>query len=78
MKTVYLAGGCFWGTQKFFDQNDIAAQIEVVVKEFNRGHSTRKTAEKYGIDPKLAEQIIRLYVTHPGVTTEGIMTKMGL
>lgn len=20
MKTVYLAGGCFWGTQKFFDQ----------------------------------------------------------
>lgn len=60
------------------DPNDIAAQIEVVVKEFNRGHSTRKTAEKYGIDPKLAEQIIRLYVTHPGVTTEGIMTKMGL
>ena len=20
MKTLYLAGGCFWGTQKFFDQ----------------------------------------------------------
>ena len=20
MKTVYLAGGCFWGTQRFFDQ----------------------------------------------------------
>lgn len=20
MKTVYLAGGCFWGTQKYFDQ----------------------------------------------------------
>ena len=60
------------------DPNDIAAQIEVVVKEFNKGHSTKKTAEKYGIDPKLAEQIIRLYVTHPGVTTDGIMTKMGL
>ena len=60
------------------DPNDIAAQIEVVIKEFNRGHSTKRTAEKYGIDPKLAEQIIRLYVTHPGVTTDGIMTKMGL
>jgi len=24
------------------------------------------------------EQIVRLYVTHPGVTTDGIMTKMGL
>ena len=60
------------------DPNDIAAQIEVVIKEFNRGHSTKRTVEKYGIDPKLAEQIIRLYVTHPGVTTDGIMTKMGL
>ena len=60
------------------DPNDIAAQIEVVIKEFNRGHSTKRTAEKYGIDPNLAEQIIRLYVTHPGVTTDGIMTKMGL
>ena len=60
------------------DPNDISAQIEVVIKEFYRGHSTKRTAEKYGIDPKLAEQIIRLYVTQPGVTTDGIMTKMGL
>ncbi len=22
MKTIYLAGGCFWGTQRFFDQFD--------------------------------------------------------
>lgn len=22
MKTLYLAGGCFWGTQRFFDQFD--------------------------------------------------------
>ena len=22
MKTIYLAGGCFWGVQKFFDQFD--------------------------------------------------------
>ena len=32
------------------DPNDIAAQIEVVVKEFNKGRSASKTAEKYGID----------------------------
>ena len=34
--------------------------------------------EVYGLDPKLTEQIARLYVTHPGVTVDGIMTKMGL
>ena len=22
MKTIYLAGGCFWGVQKYFDQFD--------------------------------------------------------
>lgn len=60
------------------DPNDIASQIEIVVREFNRGRGTRATAEKYGIDPALAEQIVRLYVTHPGVTVDGIMTKMGL
>ena len=60
------------------DANDIAAQIEIVVKEFVRGHSTKKTVEKYGIDPALAEQIVRVYVTQPGVSTEDSMTKMGL
>ncbi len=29
MKTIYLAGGCFWGTQKFFDQFDGVRETEV-------------------------------------------------
>lgn len=29
MKTIYLAGGCFWGTQKFFDQFDGIVETEV-------------------------------------------------
>ncbi len=29
MQTIYLAGGCFWGLQKFFDQFDGVAQTEV-------------------------------------------------
>ena len=29
MKTIYLAGGCFWGTQKFFDQFDGVVETEV-------------------------------------------------
>lgn len=28
-KTIYLAGGCFWGTQKFFDQFDGVLLTEV-------------------------------------------------
>lgn len=29
MKTIYLAGGCFWGMQKFFDQFDGVLLTEV-------------------------------------------------
>ncbi len=31
-----------------------------------------------GTDGSLDHRIVRLYVTHPGVTADGIMTKMGL
>ena len=29
MKEIYLAGGCFWGVQKFFDQFDGVVVTEV-------------------------------------------------
>ena len=29
MKEIYLAGGCFWGLQKFFDQFDGVVSTEV-------------------------------------------------
>ena len=29
MKTIYLAGGCFWGTQKFFEQFEGVLHTEV-------------------------------------------------
>ena len=29
MKTIYLAGGCFWGMQKYFDQFDGVLRTEV-------------------------------------------------
>ena len=28
-KTIYFAGGCFWGVQKFFDQFDGVIDTEV-------------------------------------------------
>jgi putative phosphoesterase len=57
---------------------DIRQQIEIVVRETQKGLTIETIAKKYGIEPALVEQIARLYVTHPGVTVDGIMTKMGL
>ena len=60
------------------DQHDMRTQIEFVIRETQKGQTTDAVAKKYGLDPKTAEQIARLYVTHPGVTVDGIMAKMGL
>ena len=65
-------------TSPKIDPGDIRKQIEVCVKEIQKGHGPGEIAKKYRMDPALAEQIVRLYVTHPGVTVDGIMTKMGL
>ena len=60
------------------DSGDIHKQIEVVIRDTQKGLSVDSIAKKHGLDPALVEQIVRLYVTHPGVTVDGIMTKMGL
>jgi phosphoesterase, MJ0936 family len=57
---------------------DIRQQIEIVIRETQKGQTVGMIAKKHGIEPALAEQIARLCVTHPGVTVDGIMTKMGL
>lgn len=58
--------------------NDLKAQIEAVIKETDKTRSPQQIAAQYGIAPALVEQIARRYLTHPGVTADGIMAKMGL
>lgn len=60
------------------DSGNIRKAIENVVGETEKGKTVDAIAQKYKLDKALVEQIVRLYVTHPGVTVDGIMTKMGL
>lgn len=62
------------GRQNF----DMKRVIELVVRDTQKGISVKKIADRHGISPELAEQICRLYLTHPGVDTDGIMRKMGM
>ncbi len=57
---------------------DLYRQIEWVMADVARGRSVQEIAEKRKMAPELTGQIVRLILTHPGVTTDGIMTKMGL
>ena len=57
---------------------DLKRQIEIVMRETEKGKNIADTAARHQIDPDVVEQIARLYVTHPGVTADEIMTKMGI
>ena len=58
--------------------SDMKSVIEAVAAETQKNKSVEEIARKHKLETALVEQIVRLYVTHPGVTADGIMTKMGL
>ena len=57
---------------------DLKAQIEAVMRETGKGRGPREISGRHGWDEATVGQIVRLIVTHPGVTADGIMEKMGL
>ncbi len=57
---------------------DMKSLVQKVMKETDKGHSIEQIAERTGVEKSLIEQIVRLYLTHPGVTADGILSKMGL
>ena len=52
--------------------------IEKVIREVKKGRTVAEISSRLGMDAGLTEQICRLYLTHPGVDADGIMTKMGI
>lgn len=58
--------------------DDMKRIVATVVNETQKGRSVEEIAGRTGYDTALVEQVVRLYVTHPGVTVEGILTKMGM
>ena len=56
---------------------DIGEKLPRMMKDIGSGKDADQLAKKYRISKKLAEQIIRMYVTHPGVDAEGIMRRIG-
>lgn len=56
---------------------DLKKQIEIIIRDTQKGKSPSEIAGKHGLDYQMTEKIVRLYLTHPGVDSDGIMTKMG-
>lgn len=58
MKTIYLAGGCFWGVQKFFDQFDGVAETET---GYANGPDAAPTYEEVCMSSGHAETVKIIY-----------------
>lgn len=59
--------------EKEVDQQKL---VQTVMKEVDKGKSVKKIAESLNISPELAEQICRMYLTHPGVDVDGILNRI--
>ena len=57
---------------------DMKTLVDTVMRETQKGRPAFEIASRRGWDAALVEQIARLYVTHPGVTADGILGKLGL
>lgn len=58
MKTIYLAGGCFWGVQKYFDQFDGVISTEV---GYANGPETAPSYEEVCLSSGHAETVKVIY-----------------
>ena len=67
------------GQEKEVQENTLTVKtLGQILRDVDKGKDVSQIAEKYGITRETAEQICRLYLTHPGVDADGIMRKMGM
>lgn len=57
---------------------DMQKLVRTVMRDTDKKLPVDKIAARNGISEELADQICRLYLTHPGVSVEGILGKMGV
>ncbi len=65
-------------SQTLIPNKDMKQIVLCVMQQTDKGKPVTEIARHCKISCELAEQICRLYVTHPGVTADGILGKMGL
>ena len=56
----------------------VKKDIPAMMKAIDKGADVEQLAQRFRLQRELAEQICRLYLTHPGVDADGIMAKLGL
>lgn len=61
---------------KKLPEKDMERLIREIIKEIRSGRTVEEIAAGNRIDRELADQICRIYLTHPGVDVDGILARM--
>ena len=64
------------GKEKSSEEALTVKRLGAILRDVDRGKSVSEIAEKHGITQETAEQICRLYLTHPGIDAVGVKEKM--
>lgn len=72
MKQIYLAGGCFWGVQKYFDQFD---GIFMSVVGYANGNTEYPTYEDVKSQKSGHTEAVHLYYDETKITLQDILRK---
>ena len=58
------------------NEGNLKSTVETIIREMRAGRKVEQIAKKLGADNEFVEQVCRIYVTHPGVSAQGIVDKM--
>ena len=50
--------------------------VSAILRDMKAGRKVDAIAGRLGVDSEFVEQVCRIYVTHPGVDVQGIVSKM--
>lgn len=55
---------------------DMGALVRAVVKDMQWNRPVEKIAKRQGVPEEVVEQILKIYTTHPSITTVGILNRL--
>lgn len=61
---------------KGLTEGNLEQVVTTILKDMKAGRKVDAIAGRLGVDSEFVEQVCRIYVTHPGVDVQGIVSKM--
>ena len=55
---------------------DMGSLVRGIVKDMQWNKPVEKIAKKHVVSVEVVEQILQIYTTHPGITTDGILNRL--